>query len=63
MPAFKFFNSWQYKDFKIFCENNNLDETKLLKKYMRYTVILEADLTDSKQLSLNRQIQLKKIDE
>jgi len=42
--GFKFFNSYEFKDFKVWCENHNKDETKLLKKYMRLTIIHDIDL-------------------
>ncbi|MBA7492258.1 hypothetical protein ES702_02807 [subsurface metagenome] len=56
MASFKFFNSWQYKQFENWCELNNKIPSVLLKNYMRFTVILDSDLTDSDQLSLNKQI-------
>lgn len=58
MASFKFFNSYEFKDFKIWCENNNRNPDMMLKRLMRLTVILEADLSNEHEItiSLNKPI-------
>jgi hypothetical protein len=56
MASFKFFNSDEYKDFFNWCDKNNRDPTKLLKKMMRLTVIYDMDLDEYISNLMNEKI-------
>jgi len=42
----KFQATPEYKEFELWCENNHKYPMKLLKKYCRYTTLLDKDLTE-----------------
>ena len=48
----KFQATSEFKQFEIWCDDNHMYAMKLLKKYCRYTVILDGDLSEVKIGSL-----------